>query len=463
MNSLENIPFAISTTKGNAPKNLGSDVTNLYVQMEDVGGKMNHLLVNSEGYDLVSTSNYLIWGMYEFKGYVYIATSYILYRTPVTRSQRVNFNLLDYVGDISINQKAVFADNGIELVVVGKNGYSYNPETNIFKSMAVQDGWYESSTVTYMDGYFIFNRDGTGQFFISRLYSTDLNPLDWATGESAPDDTVGVIVASRQLWIIGEKTCEVWYDSGNPLFPFSRISGAVSDIGCISYTTIETILNAVFFVGNDRKVYMSNGYTPQVISTKAIDLMLANISFKLLKAFTYHIGGVWKYVLQIDEKTTMSYDLASSQWTRRASPNVDRWVINGAINIYESNNVFGYTLTEYTRLSLNITEENGEPIKRSITSLPLNGGVNRFRLAEVQIDMETGLGREEETNEWWLETSKNGSRSWGTAIPHSVGDWGEDFTRVRWLRMGMFRDCALRFTTWTKRPIRLIGLYVRKS
>ena len=33
-----------------------------------------------------------------------------------------------------------------------------------------QEGWYPSSMVTYMDGYFIFNRTGTGQFFISELF-----------------------------------------------------------------------------------------------------------------------------------------------------------------------------------------------------------------------------------------------------------------------------------------------------
>ena len=464
MNELTNVPFAISTTKGNSPKNIGSEITNLYVQMEDLGGKSNHILINSEGFEKIADSNYTIWGVYAFKGYVYIATSLILYRTPIIGSTgAVNFKLLEYVGDIDITQKAIFADNGNEVVVVGKNGYSYDPETHIFKTMMVQEGWYDSDTVAYMDGYFIFNRSGTGQFFISKLYSTELNPLDWATGESAPDDTVGVIVASRQLWIMGEKSTEVWYDSGDPLFPFTRISGAVVDIGCRKFTTMATILNSVFFVGNDLKVYMTNGYTPQIISTGAIETMLENYVDKYLNGFVYHIGGVWRYVLQIDDSTTMTYDLASSQWTRRSSANYGRWRIRGVINLYDNDRVFGFTHDDFMRLSLTLTNENGVPIKRTVTSLPLNSGVNKWRLAEVQLDAEVALGGEDETNEWWLQVSKDGGRSWGTAHEAQVGSWGENMTRIRWLRLGQMRDCSLRFTTFTDKPIRLIALFIRRA
>ena len=463
MNSLEPVPFAISTAKGNSPKNIGSEVTNLYVQMEEPGGKSNHILINSEGYDYISSSNYIIWGMYAYKGYMYIATSLLLYRSKITQTREVNFTLLEYVGDIVVNQKVIFTDNGIDIMLVGKNGYAYNPETRVFKNMSVESGWYDSDMVTYMDGYFIFNRSGTGQFFISKLYSTELNPLDWATGESAPDDTVGVIVASRQLWVIGERSTEVWYDSGDELFPFTRISGAVTDIGCENYSTIATTLNSVFFVGNDLKVYMTVGYTPQVISTNAIEGMLENYVDRMISGFIYHIGGVWRYVLQIDENTTMSYDLTSGQWTRRSSVDLGRWNIRGAVNIYDTGRVFGYTFIEFNRLSMNLTKEAGEPIRRSLTSLPLNKGVNRFRLAEVQIDAETGLGREEEENDWWIETSTNGGRSWGTAHPAQLGDWGEDMTRIRWLRLGMFRDCTLRFSTYSKRAIRIISLFIRRA
>ena len=40
MNNLENIPLAISYGKGNSPKNIGSEITNLYIQMEEIGDPM---------------------------------------------------------------------------------------------------------------------------------------------------------------------------------------------------------------------------------------------------------------------------------------------------------------------------------------------------------------------------------------------------------------------------------------
>jgi hypothetical protein len=58
-------------------------------------------------------------------------------------------------------------------MIVGYNGYAYTPETETIEDMSTEEGWFPSDTVDFMDGYFIFNRAGTGQFFISKLYSTE--------------------------------------------------------------------------------------------------------------------------------------------------------------------------------------------------------------------------------------------------------------------------------------------------
>ena len=146
---------------------VNSDLLNLFVHIEEQGGKNNHIILNTAGTILVNDeAEYLILGLYEFKGKIYIATRQILYSYDVITEILTAIDLVDF----SASEKVSFADNGIELVVVGNNGYYYNPETEDFGSME-QEGWYPSTMVTYMDGYFIFNRTGTGQFFISELYS----------------------------------------------------------------------------------------------------------------------------------------------------------------------------------------------------------------------------------------------------------------------------------------------------
>jgi len=322
MADLVQIPFSISSGSSYSKRNNDSELLNLFVHIEEQGSKSNHILLNTPGLLLIAEAEYTIYGVYEFLGITYIATGKALFR--LDREANIFIN----IGAVSFDKQVVFADNGISMMMVGGNGFAYTPETGLIKDMSFDDGYYPADTVAYMDGYFIFNRTGTGQFFISGLYSIDVNPIDWATGEAAPDDTVGVIVSNRQLWIIGERSTEVWYDSGNADFPFTRVPGAVTDIGCSDYRTIDKVRDSVFFVGNDFKVYQTKGYTPTVVSTSAIDYHLARAENKSFSAFTYTLEGHWFYVLTIDETLTFVYDINTAQWHKQKSCDAERWMID---------------------------------------------------------------------------------------------------------------------------------------
>ena len=451
MPKLSQVPFAISTGSAYSPKNNNSELLNMYVQIEEQGSKSNHVLLNTSGLKLINSVDYTIYGIYEFLKKIYIVTSDFLYVS--------HGGVIANIGPISFDRKVVFSDNGIDLVMVAGNGYSYTPSTDTLKDMSIEAGWYPSNTVAYMDGYFIFNRVGTGQFFISKLYSTEIDPIDWASGESAPDDTIGVYVTSRQLWIIGERTVEVWYDSGDPDFPFTRVSGAVSDIGCANHQTIANIKTAILFVGIDNKVYMTNGYTPTVISTPSIELHLIDADRTQLSAFTYTENGAWFYVLNVNG-TTLVYDPDTAQWHRRKSSIVDNWKIEGAINIYEDGSAIGYSGKDIHNISINNLTENGDRIKREAISLPINDTVNRIRIHEVQLDMEGGFDIEAKVN---LQLSKDNGKTWENSIEATTGAVGEYTRRVRWLRLGQTRDAIFKISTTDAIPIRILSLWIRAS
>jgi hypothetical protein len=324
--------------------------------------------------------------------------------------------------------------------------------------MSTEEGWFPAAMVTYMDGYFIFNRTGTGQFFISKLYSTTIDPIDWASAESAPDDTVGAIVASRQLWLIGERSCEVWYDSGDPDFPFTRISGAVSDIGCSNHQTIAKIRDNVFFAGTDNKIYLTNGYTPAIVSTAAIEKALSGADRTTLEAFSYSENGHWFYALTLNNNKTFVYDPDTAQWHTRSSVNFSKWAISGAINIFSSGAIIGYSGKQFHSLSIDNLTENGTRIRREAVSLPVNNTVNRIRIHEVQLDMETG----HDTNaRVLLQLSKDSGATWSNEIEAGTGNVGEQRTRVRWLRLGQTRDAIFKIVITDAIPIRILGLWAR--
>ncbi len=348
---------------------------------------------------------------------------------------------------------------------------TFTPNVPVFINMDTKDGWYPADTVGYLDGYFIFNRSGTGQFFISKLYSVDIDPLDWATGEAAPDDTRAVIVAGRQLWILGTRTTEVWYDSGDPLFPFTRIGGAVTDVGIAAANTLGKIHNTILFVGSDYRVYKTNGYTPTAISTAAIELLIDTHAVDKYLAFTYFNNGHYFYVLHLDEDTTVVYDMVTSLWHSRVSCNNQedpivgggRWKIDGVINKYDDTLIYGFADKAFYEVSTDIFTEDGIKIRREAVSQPLNTTPNHVTIAEAQVDMEAG-GYDDNpisNSQVWLQLSDDDGKTWGNRRVTTIGRKGNYKNRARWQRLGQFRDVIAKVVITDPIPIRMLGFWVR--
>lgn len=459
----QEIPFVVASSSGRSMKNNASELVNMYVHLDSPGGKSKSLLLQTPGSELISTFDNNIMGFYRFKNVLYVVTTRKLY-SVVEEDGAFTKNEL---ASLSLSGKVSFADNGIEMVFVGGNGYAYNPDPDededgvleeAFKDMSVEPGWYKSNSVTYMDGYFIFSRTDTGQFFISDIYSSTLDPINWATGESAPDDTVAVKVVNRQLWVIGEKSSEVWYDSGDPLFPFTRIPGAALDIGALNYKTLAKALDVLMFVGYDRRVYVSNGYSLQPISTQAIEYHIQGTNEELMWGFAFHERGRWFYALTIDDDKTYVYDLQTTLWHTRESDDIGKWGISGVYNAFESNTVFGYEGKELFLLSEDIYTESGVGISRELISLPISHDVNRIRIDSLELDMEVSG---EVPAEFTLQLSSDGGRSWSTKTKATTGPAGQALARVVWSRLGQHRNVVAKIVTSSPTPITILSLNIK--
>lgn len=451
MNNLIEVPLSAGTGSGYSQKSNASNLLNMCFFKDMAGSKTRVSIVNADGAQKINTTTSQIFGIYEFKDEIYAFT-----RSGIEKLTNGKFNV---ISSITLADTVSIADNGIDIVIVdGSYGYAFNPETLVLKNMESEEGWYNSSTVAYMDGYFIFNRDGTGEFFISKLYSTELNPLDWATGESAPDDTIAVVVSNRVLWVIGERTVEAWYDSGDPDFPFTRLSGGVVEIGVSSKRSVAKMRDSIFFVGNDFRVYFTKGYTPVAISTPGVEKDIRKSGVDSLRAFTYTSNGLWYYVLHNDGKYTYVYDMTTMMWHTRTTGDMEKWFIDGALNVAYRYRAVGYFENTLYALGIDYFKDGDIPIKREIISLPLNKTVNRMVISEAILDMEVA---QEENAEIALYTSKDGGRVWSNRHSAYTGGRGEHLQRVRWLRLGQFRDCIFKITTFSPIPLRILGLHIR--
>lgn len=112
--------------------------------------------------------------------------------------------------------------------------------------------------------------DINGRFYWINPGETTINPLNFATAESAPDGIYGVKTVGDQFWLPGESTVEVWYATGDNSAPMSRMKGMVFDRGTWENTAVA-LDQSMVVTDADGAVYLITGGSPQRISTPDIE------------------------------------------------------------------------------------------------------------------------------------------------------------------------------------------------
>lgn len=347
------------------------------------------------------------------------------------------------------------ADNGTHVVIVdGTYGYYWNINTSTFSKITAAS-FYPSDQVTFQDGYFIFNKANSQQFFISGLNNVTFSPTDIASAEGSPDFIVGLMSINQNLTIFGSKSIEVYYNSGDANFPFSRIQGAVVDVGCSAPFSIAKLTGSIYWLGGDSSgygiVYRSQGYQAQRISTPAIESVIRAVSNEVIfkaTAYTYQQGGHLFYCLNIPgTNSTWVYDASTELWHERSYLNLlslERHRSECHAVAYGLNIVGDYQSGKIYALDPNKYSDDGTSIPRIRTSPHLSKNLKFNRHNSFQLDMETGVGLsgtgQGTDPEAMIRWSDDGGNSWSNEYRAKIGKIGNRKNRVIWRRLGMARD-----------------------
>lgn len=363
------------------------------------------------------------------------------------------------IGTVAAGSAPVsMASNGtVVMLVTGAAGYVVNISPGSVAAITDPD-FLGADAVYFIDGYFVFNKRGTGQFQITNLYGTDIDSLDFATAEGSPDLLVSLIVDHRELWLLGETSVEVFYNSGNADFPFERIQGAFIEMGCAAKHSVAKMDNSVFWLSADERgqgvVVRAVGYQPQRISTHAIEYaigQMADISDAV--AYTYQQEGHSFYVLSFPSaNATWTYDASTNLWHQRAwrdpedaSLNRHRSQVHMA---FAGRNIVGdWEAGRLYHLDLDTFTDNGDLIPRIRACSHLSADLRLQFFNALQIDMETGVGLpsgQGSDPKAMLQCSDDGGFTWGNEMWASLGKIGEHKRRVRWRRLGKSRDRVFR-------------------
>ena len=356
------------------------------------------------------------------------------------------------LGTVAGSGPVSIADNGTQIFIAANPyGYIYNEVTNVFAQITDTD-FPGAVTVSYLDGYFVFNEPDTQKIWVTQLLEgTSIDPLDFASAEGSPDGVVAVFTDHRELWVFGTDTTEVWYNAGLLDFPLTRIQGAFNELGCAAPYSVAKMDNQIYWLGKDARgqgmVYRAAGYVGQRISTHAIEWQIqqyANISDAT--AYTYQQDGHSFYVLNFPTaNATWVFDVATGAWheragfaggefTRHRADNMCNFAGNIVVGDFENGNIYTFDLEVYA--------DNGQPQKwlRSWRALP-TGANNLTRTVQhaMQLDCETGVGLntgQGSDPQVMLRFSDDGGHTWSNEHWKSMGRIGEYGNRTIWRRLG---------------------------
>lgn len=306
---------------------------------------------------------------------------------------------------------ASMQDNGTTLVIVdgSANGWTVDLASNAFAQIGpTQDpgGMFAGADkVDYLDTYLLFNKPGTPQFYSSLSESATFDPyaLDFANKSIFSDLLITLAVAKREIWLLGERTTEVWYDYGPQTstdFQFQPMQGVFVDHGCAAKYSAATYDNAVYWLGYDRAgqgiVLSGAGYQATRVSTYAIEAELATYpTISDAIGFCYSLQGHNFYVLTFPTADrTWVLDIETKAWhewlwiddnghEHRHRANC-AYAINGQVVVgdWENGNLYRVDPAAYT--------DNGQPIKRQRSYPHITQDFNRVFYRQFMADLESG-------------------------------------------------------------------------
>lgn len=466
------IPFCGPAYKSESLILSAEQCVNLYLRPFDDMGAKKIALFGTPGLELLlypggGTVAGETRAMLRYGAYLYVVMEDKFYRIDSASTVVEMGTLLTASGMVGIDT------NGLDIIIVdGPYGYVYQiGGDNEFVQITDVD-FPGGDNVAQIDGYYIVNKPGTGQIWRSDWN----NGLSWgglafSTAGGASDNIVALLADHRDLWIFGEETIELWYNSGAAIINFERIEGAFIEMGCMGKFARAKANNAVYWLGRDvngqGQVFQSEAHVPVVISTFAIDYQIsqyATISDAVMWTYT-QLGHSFVVLTFPSANVTWVYDSVTGYWHQRSS------LLEGAEGrwrptchaLFNGNHIVGdYANGKLYKMRTDVYDEDGAIMLGTRTTAALRESQNRITVNRVQVITEPGVGlitgADEDVNPVILFSwSRNGGRTWSVEedVPLSVGAIGEVENRsiIRQLGQGVNWVFRVKISAAVKRVI----------
>lgn len=355
------------------------------------------------------------------------------------------------------------------MLVDGTDGYTYNGTT--FAAIADGDFPASPSHCTYLDGRFIVNDADSDRFYISAISDpTSWGALDYASAESSGDDILAFTATYKDLYFIGSKTTQVYYNSGNPDFTFDPYPNGTIDVGIIAPHSLAKSAAGLFWLATteegDTAVVQCQGLQVVPISEDIAWDLEQFTTTSDATGFTYKQNGRTIYQISFPtEDRTFEYLVEDGMWVERKSYGLGRYRIAGHGYIGGKHVMADYADGKYYEHDFSTYADNGNEISRIRRAQVIHTG-NHDRMVHHELIVEfqagsglvTGQGSDPQA---MLRYSDDGGHTWSSELWRSMGKIGEYAYRSRWTKLGIARERIYEVTVTDPIDVTIIKAYAR--
>lgn len=433
---------------------------NLYAEQTQATAKAPVVLHGTPGLKefLDLGTNAPILGMHFFNNLLYVVSGNAVYTVNAG-------GIVTKIGDTGTIVKPVqILDNSVEVVILDNANGATATATDVSISSIDDPDFRNPSSMTFLDGYVIYTERETDVWFISDLRDArSYNALDFTRAEADSDKAVRAFATYKELWIFGERSIELYSNTGNPAFPFETQQGASLQQGCGAVLSVAQIKNAITWLGEDGTVQSAVGYSPRKISTPAIDEKIRKIAdISDAYGFTYTQEGHDFYVLTFPGDFTICYDFTVGEWHERKSFESPVWDVTSHEFAFGKNLVGSSKNGKIYELDLDTYTEDGEEIERIVQTPPFWGEKNTIYLDRMEIDFEPGIGLTLGLGSdpiCMLQRSSDGGKTFSNELFTGIGKIGEYKNTAVYRRLGSAKNMTYRIKITDPVKISIAGIY----
>ena len=392
----------------------------------------------------------------------------------------------DVRGDVGNDGQAVsIAATSVQLLIVSAGkAFCYELEDDTMVEVTDQLAGIPMQCV-YSDSYFIVCFVDSNKFQISDIFDGSTWPGIQVDEVSVfPENIVGIIVSHRELWVFGSQHIQPYQNAGTDEI-FDVIPGALIDSGLLATFGRDLVDNTIFWVSQDqrgaRQAWRASGYTPQRISTHAVETGLSSYSSASISgmvSYSYQDGGHLFWVLYIPgTDCTWVYDVAENLWHKRAEWRQDTatWAPHRSWNhtyAFGLHLVGDWQTGNLYQMSLDFLDDNGQAIRRLRRAPVLVDEMRWIYHSELTADFATGLGPQPplvdglgnpRPPQAMLRWSNDRGSTWSAEYLVGCGFTGQYSTRAIWHRLGRSRYRVYEISVTDPIPWVLVNAYLEAA